>query len=197
MGLRMAVNTIISGFRKLPVYSSPALHLTRLAYSAHQAICSMPSAGTGGSTLLMAYIINNSLFTLTVGDSRIYLMRDHMIMQLNREHTYAVDLDEKAARGEISMEEALKDPQRKALTSYLGIDDLKTFDRIVQPITLKDGDKIALMSDGVFGTVSDEELQALLELPAQQAVKEIEQAVMGKDVPRQDNMTVVVVEYHA
>lgn len=193
---QMAVRTILNGFMGLQVASNPPLQLTRLACAAHQAVRSMPSAGSGGSTLVMAYVVNDRLFTLSIGDSRIYLLRDHLLMQLNREHNYAVDLDEKAAKGEISFEEAMNDPQRKALTSYLGIGDLQKFDRMVQPLPLKDGDRIALMSDGVFGTLSDEELQTLLELPAQRAADEIVQAVMRKNKPRQDNMTVIVVEYH-
>jgi len=193
---QMAVRTIAQGFTSLPMDKNPPLQLVRLAGSAHRAICSMPSAGSGGSTLVMAYVLGDSLYTLSIGDSRIYLLRDHTLMQLNREHNYAVELDEKAALGEIPLEAALNDPQRKALTSYLGMDGLNRIDRTVRPFPLRDGDRIALMSDGVFGTIGDGELKNLLELPPEIAAQEIQQAVLRKNAPRQDNMTVIVVQYH-
>lgn len=192
---KTAVSAILTGFQTLPVEQNPPLQLMRLAGSAHNAVCSMPSFGQGGSTLVMAYIWDSWLFTLSIGDSRMYLMRDHTLMQLNREHTYAVELDEKAALGEISLEQALNDPQRKALTSYLGIEELQKIDRTLRPFPLRRGDRIALMSDGVFGTISDSEIQVLLELPPEQAVQQIEQAVLLKNQPRQDNLTVVVISY--
>ena len=192
---RTAVQTIMGGFQSLPVEKNPPLHLVRLACGAHKAIKQLPSAGQGGSTLLMAYVFDEWLFTLSIGDSRMYLMRDHTLMQLNREHTYSVELDERAALGEITLEQALNDPQRKALTSYLGIDDLQKIDRTIRPFPLRRGDRIALMSDGVFGTISDSEIQMLLELPPQQAAQQIQEAVLLKNQPRQDNLTVVVVAY--
>ena len=64
----------------------------------------------------------------------------------------------KAARGEISLEEARSDPQRKSLTSYIGTDPLKKIDRSVHGMTLLPGDKVLLMSDGVFGTLTEQEI---------------------------------------
>lgn len=190
-----AVQTIIGGFQSLAVEQNPPLQMMRLAGAAHNAVCAMPSFGQGGSTLLMVYVWDSWMFTLSIGDSRIYLMRDHTLMQLNREHTYAVELDERAGLGEISIEQALNDPQRKALTSYLGIEELQKIDRTLRPFPLRRGDRIALMSDGVFGTISDGELQVLLELPAQEAAQQIQEAVLLKNMPRQDNLTVVVIAY--
>ena len=77
-----------------------------------------------GSTVVAVLIKGASMHFISVGDSRIYLCRGKTLTQLNREHTYASDLDEKAAKGEISLEEAMSDPQRKALTSYIGMGDV-------------------------------------------------------------------------
>ncbi len=190
------VRTVLAGFAQLPPDADPAYRLVALAAEAHRAALKIAQNGGGGSTLLMAYIRSDQLYTLSVGDSRIYLWRGGSLIQLNREHVYAVDLDERAALGDIDREDAQGDPQRKALTSYLGMSDTLRFDRALHPVQLRPGDRIALMSDGVFGTVSETEIAAYLALDPYHAAMKLQEAVLTKNMPHQDNLTAVIIEYH-
>ena len=85
--------------------------------------------GGAGSTLIGIVIKDNLLHWVSVGDSRLYLMRNGVMRQLNKEHVYSEILDERYSNGEISYEEAMNDPERYALTSYLGIPEIETVDR--------------------------------------------------------------------
>lgn len=147
-----------------------------------------------GSTVVAVLISKTSMHFISVGDSRIYLCRGKTLTQLNREHTYASDLDEKAAKGEISLEEAASDPQRKALTSYIGMGELAKIDRSIHPFQLVPGDKILLMSDGVFGTLTAREIWEAVQTDAFHGAERIEQMVLAKHRASQDNFTAVVIE---
>ncbi len=147
-----------------------------------------------GSTVVAALIKGSSLHFISVGDSRICLVRGGSLIPINREHTYASELDEKAARGEISPAQARSDPQRRALTSYIGMGRLEKIDRSLRPIPLQRGDRVLLMTDGVFGTLSEQEILAAAELDAYEAASVLEEAVLGKKKPGQDNFTAVILQ---
>lgn len=149
----------------------------------------------GGSTLVAVIVRGNDLYWLTVGDSHLCLYRDNVLMQINRDHIYGVELDEMAARGEISVQRALEDPQRKALTSYIGMGKIEKIDRNIRPLKLRKGDRLILMSDGIFGTLSDDELTAALHLPVDESAVAIDQMIQARRKPSQDNYTAVILEY--
>lgn len=150
--------------------------------------------GKSGSTVVSVLIRDMQLYWIAVGDSHIYLYRDGALMQINRDHVYSVDLDEMAARGEISVREAAEDPQRKALTSYIGMGKLAKIDRNIRPLQLQSGDRVLLMTDGVFGTLSDEEITAAMKLPVDESSQAMEQMILGKNKATQDNFTALILE---
>lgn len=147
-----------------------------------------------GSTVVAAVIKDNLLHFLTVGDSRIYLCRGGVMLQLNREHTYGSELDEKAARGEISISDAKGDPQRNALTSYIGLEEITHIDRSLRPVSLAPGDRVFLMSDGVFGTLSEDEILRASSANLYETTACIEKAILDKGKMNQDNFTSVIIE---
>lgn len=158
-------------------------------------MCLAADGKKGGSTLVSVLIQDESLYWLTVGDSRLYLYRNHTLLQINREHVYGIELDERAARGEISMYAAENDPQRKALTSYIGLEKITKIDRNIRPLQLKDKDKVLLMSDGVFGTLTNEEIMAAMQFTAAESGESIDQMIRTKNRKEQDNYTALILEY--
>lgn len=148
-----------------------------------------------GSTLVAGIVKGNLFHWISVGDSHIYLYRNGNLLQLNKEHVYAVELDVKAANGEISREEALRDKQRGALTSYLGMGRLEQVDRSLKPLELQHGDRLLLMTDGVFGTLNDEQIVMAMRRPVEDSAKWMEEEIQKADKPNQDNYTAVILEY--
>lgn len=154
-------------------------------------------AGSGsGSTLVLANIRDGKLDFLTIGDSRIALLRDGALLTLNREHNYAATLRHQAALGLIPWREVAENPRRRALTSYLGLADDPAMDFPAEPIPLNSGDKIVLMSDGVFGTLEDETLTRVLfrSQNVVEAAHKLEDAVLMARKANQDNFTAVIIE---
>ena len=152
---------------------------------------------TSGSTVVSALITGNALRWISVGDSRIYLYRDGQISQLSRDHDLLQDWMPDILEGKRSMAEALRDPNGRKLTSFIGMGELRHVDYNRTPIPLLPGDRVLLMSDGVYGTVSDAEMAAILRDcgSVQLAASHIGQRIIGAALPYQDNYTLIVLGY--
>lgn len=152
---------------------------------------------TSGSTVVSALITGNALRWISVGDSRVYLYRDGQLSQLSRDHDLLQDWMPDILEGKRSMAEALRDPDGRKLTSFIGMGELRHVDYNRTPIPLLPGDRVLLMSDGVYGTVSDAEMAAILRDcgSVQLAASHIGQRIMGAALPYQDNYTLIVLGY--
>lgn len=150
-----------------------------------------------GSTVVAALAGQEGFDWISVGDSRVCLYRSGRLIQLNREHNYESELLWQAVNGEISFAEAQENPKRGSLTSFIGMGKLKYIDGSLRPIEAVPGDCLLLMSDGVFNTLSEEELVAILQTypDPQQAAEAMEKQILAYNRPKQDNFTAVLLQY--
>lgn len=154
----------------------------------------------GGTTLIAGMFVEDQFYMLSVGDSRIYLFRKHNVvnkyvpLQLNREHVLGPSLDERAWMGKISFEDAEENLYRDSLISGIGSEKIRRIDLPLNPIRLQTGDKIVFMSDGIYRSLSEEEIAADLAFSPDKASDEIIRHVLEKKMPHQDNMSVIIVE---
>ena len=150
-----------------------------------------------GSTVVAVLLRGNALHWISVGDSRIYLYRGGGMIQLNREHNYAVELIQLVTNGEVTAAEAASDPQRHGLTSFIGMGRLKYVDASLRPIALQSGDRILLMTDGVFNNLPESAMADTLgrNPDVQQAAKILEEQVLALQDPAQDNFTAIILGF--
>jgi len=190
---KAAVNAALRSFQDEVPEQNGGATLLRVLKRAKEAVADT-GLTDGGTTFIATLIQNQQLYFISVGDSRISLMRNGGLIQLNREHVYGRELDDQALNGKLSELEALEDRQRKALTSYLGKQDDVTIDRNINPIPLYSGDRVLLMSDGVYGFLPEREMISCLHDDPMAAAASIKRAVLAKKHPKQDNMTIIVIE---
>lgn len=197
-GEKASMATVISALNFFDIKEFDVIpdNLTELAEMANQQVKEVLgiTKGQSGSTMVCIYIKDKQMFFVSVGDSRILLLRDGEIHQLNQEHNYEADLMKLVKDGRITLEEAQNDPQKNALTSYIGIEKLEKIDRNTEPIELFDQDRILLVSDGIYNTLSDEEILASMEYPIGRAMMHMEMQIEGKNKTNQDNYTALLVE---
>lgn len=147
-----------------------------------------------GSTLVMGLIQGDGLSWLSVGDSRIYLWRSGGLVQLNRDHDFSHDLTLLALQGDMTLQEADQDPRRENLTSFIGRGFPRKVEWNPEPVFLCPGDKVVLMSDGVYRALSQEEMARCLQGDASEAACALRAEVTKKSLPQQDNFTAVILE---
>ena len=146
---------------------------------------------TIGTTLVAVVVHEESLYWIAVGDSPLQLLREGELTVLTLPHTYELILDRKALDGQITEEEARKDPEREYLTSYLGMENLGEFDRNLRAFPLRVHDRVLLSSDGLTKTLSPEEIAAELEGEAQDCCEALVRKVLAQGHVHQDNVTVI------
>lgn len=146
-----------------------------------------------GSTLVMGLLRESAFSFLSIGDSRICLYRHGILMQLNREHIYKNKLALDAVNGEIALPDVYSDTRGSGLISFLGMEVLQSIDFPAEPVKLIAGDKLLLMSDGVYNALDDDELGRCLEAAPEEAAEQIRQAIQEKGYTNQDNYTAVII----
>ena len=192
------VRTFQEGFRYAGPGTDAADLLLDLATRANSGVNQMlRGQERSGSTLVAALIRGGMLHFLTVGDSRIYLYRGGALLQLNREHIYQEELAVKALNQVVSLQQVRGDRQAHSLTSYFGIGRIPAMDRNYEGIKLVDGDKLLLASDGIFGTLTQAQMEAAMGQSVQDAARTLGDWVLSANRPHQDNNTAVVLEYRA
>lgn len=110
-----------------------------------------------GTTIVAARFYDGRVGIAHVGDSRCYRLRERVLEQLTRDHSYVQDQLEK---GLISEEDAKHSPQKNLITRALGIDAIAEAD--VKEYRTRPGDLYLLCSDGLSDLVDDEAIQSAL-----------------------------------
>jgi protein phosphatase len=144
-----------------------------------------------GTTLTAAQVAGSILRLAHVGDSRGYLLRAGTLRQLTDDHTL---VNRMVKAGEISASEAEVHPHRNVLTRTVGTEAEVRVDE--EEVPLLEGDRVVLCSDGLFGMVAEDQIQAILEAepdPQRAADRLIKAANRAGGV---DNITVIVLEAH-
>lgn len=162
---------------------------------ADREVSNMEHAGT---TLVSIVVKEDKLFWASVGDSRIYIIRDGEILCVTKDHNYKLMLEQKVMRGEIDASMAESDPQKEALISYIGMGGVRLIDNNRKEFRLLSGDYVVLCSDGLYRTLEEEEIKDRIQKngeDTQAACEELTELVMSKGKRNQDNASIVVVHY--
>ena len=153
-----------------------------------------------GTTIVAVIIRKRELYWLSVGDSRIYIIRGNEILSVCREHNYRMTLDAMLEEGSITKEEYEKEePRAEALISYLGMGNLSLMERNQQPFLLEDGDIILLASDGLYRSLPEDEILETVrenQEDMQKAAEQLTARALGEKQAGQDNTSVIVMQYH-
>ena len=150
-----------------------------------------------GSTMIAVLVQGRSFQWISVGDSRIYLYREGYVNRLNRDHDLLQDWMPEILNGQRSMEASLADPNGRKLTSFIGMGKLKYVDGSTRPIELLPGDRLLLLSDGVYGEVSEDQMAAIVKQypDVRQAAAALGQRIQANQNPRQDNYTALILGF--
>jgi len=157
-----------------------------------------------GTTCACAWIVGRRLYTASVGDSRIYLLRGNTIRQLTTDHTW---IQEAIDKGILKAEQARDHPNVHVIRRYLGSakppePDLRlrmrrgesdTQAEANQGFLLYPGDRLLLCSDGLTDEVSDDGIRAAATTPdlefAAESLIDLANSNGGHD-----NITAVLIE---
>lgn len=143
-----------------------------------------------GTTATIAGLLGDTLYVAQVGDSRAYLVRDGVAVQITKDQSLMQKLIE---AGEITVEEAEMSDRRNIILQALGPEPHVKIDLTHQ--TVRRDDILVLCSDGLSGLVKAEQIaravteEASPELAAERLVD------LANSSGGPDNITVVIARF--
>jgi protein phosphatase len=169
---RLTVETIANYFDGPETINNISGHLEQAILAANEAVYNAsqenPDHRGMSTTIAIAAVVDNHLYTAHVGDSRLYLLRDGRLQQISIDHTWAQEAIE---AGLLTREQAKVHPNRNVIKRHLGgklqieVDHRLALEHGLtaeeayanQGMTLNPGDTILICSDGLTDMISDEE----------------------------------------
>lgn len=141
-----------------------------------------------GTTLVVATVIEHTLYFANVGDSRLYLLHD-TIKQLSKDHSF---VQEMVRLGGIDAEEAKHHPDKNIITRAVGAREKVEVDFF--EYRLKKGDMILMCTDGLSNMIEDEEMLVIVK-SSRDIVEAVERLVeRANDNGGNDNIGVILAE---
>jgi len=157
-----------------------------------------------GATCVCAWVIGDRLYTVSVGDSRLYLLRDNTIRQVTTDHTW---IQEAIEYGALTPEQARGHPNAHVIRRHLGSqnpvvpdfrlrlrpDETDEQAEANQGLLLLPGDRLLLCSDGLTDLVEQDEIyQALSTQKREDALRSV--INLANERGGHDNITVVAIQ---
>ena len=201
----VAVADGMGGHRAGEVASAAALDALRIAFGAGASIDNAVAAANEivyeqsvadrnlrgmGTTLTAGALGSDGTLRLGhVGDSRAYLVRDATLDRITTDHSLVEEL---VRAGELTEEEAERDPRRSMITRALGLEPGVDID--VESVELRAGDRVLLCSDGLTTMVSEDDVAEMVNREPDPEVLARGLVDAANEAGGADNITVVVVD---
>jgi serine/threonine protein phosphatase PrpC len=193
---QIAIQTIASLFQRQaqPELPNVAAFLNEAVIAAHRQILryamqrgSMDSPRT---TVVVAVIQAGQLHWTHCGDSRFYLIRQGELVMRTKDHSL---LEQHLIHNDVG--DVGYTPNRNVLFTCLGSPTRPVF-AVAGPLTLQQGDRAMLCSDGLWGTVPDAEIvYDLSNRPVDVAVPDLVEKALQRGGPHSDNVTCIAMEW--
>lgn len=190
---RIAVETVLAGFRGAPGRGAHATLLPRLVQAAHARVCeaglkAMQGGAAMATTIVLCALRFDRAVVAHVGDSRCYLIRRGRATTLTRDHTVA---NEQVRKGELTEREAADLPTRHVLSRSLGNDPVPGVD--VSDHQVYAGDVLMLCSDGLHGAVPAKEMARICSHAANLKVAARDLLGLANDRDGSDNISIQLI----
>lgn len=137
-----------------------------------------------GTTMVAVLLQDGKLHWFSVGDSRLFFMREHRLHCVTREHNYALLAEEKSC-----------EKKGEQLISYLGMGAAELFDGSNASFMTRRGDKLLLCTDGLSRTLPQEKIVDIMDngKNPEAVCDDFREALEAKKYTGQDNATWVII----
>ncbi|MFM9880968.1 MAG: PP2C family protein-serine/threonine phosphatase [Burkholderiaceae bacterium] len=190
---QIALQTLSSLYQKVAkaIVPDPVEFLEHALLASHHQILRYASEkgmlDTPRTTVVAALVQGKSAWWVHCGDSRLYVVRGGKLLTRTRDHSYLEQQGEAAFRNDMV--------NRNILFTCLGSPTKPVFD-LTGPVDLQKGDKVLLCSDGLWGTLSDDDIvKQLGKHSVSVAVPDLVEQALRNGGAHGDNVTVVAFEW--
>ena len=148
-----------------------------------------------GTTLVAAVLDGSRLFWLSVGDSRLYILRKNEIVRVTRDHNLALRLAQMPESRRMAEREAFASYRQDALVSFVGMGGIELYDLNETAFRVEAGDRILLTTDGLTKLLTDREIGEIARQgEPEAALQRLTAAATEKAAGVQDNTTCILIQ---
>ncbi len=194
---QIAVDTILDQFEPYQGLNAPAYFFKTAFYEANRRIQQTIGERRGGAAMGAVFMDADQLHYAVAGDIKTALLRGDELIPLSRGQTLDVLAMQAYEEGRISRQDAVLSMDEKRIWNYLGQDGFHEIELCDPPVQLKRGDKVLLMSRGIFEVLSWRELEDLLIQPApmQELADRIIMEADRKKAADRENGSVILLQW--
>lgn len=191
---RIAVETFLALFADVQRFEKPQYFFRRAFHAANRAILNALDDGRGSACVAAAVISGPILYYALAGNVKIAVFRAGDLVPVSEGHTVDVLAKRKYLQGNLTKQQALQLLERQRLYNFVGQDGFRDIEFFSQPLPLRDGDSVVLMTDGVYETLGWRDLEAELSSgqDAQRQALAIVERVNRSKLPNKDNAGIVI-----
>ncbi|MDQ7956685.1 MAG: serine/threonine-protein phosphatase [Rhodocyclaceae bacterium] len=189
---QLALQTIAALYQReaRPTLKDVKTFLASAVMAAHQQIMRYASnkamLDTPRTTVVAAVLQGNTATWIHCGDSRLYVVRDGQMLMRTRDHSHAERPRPHAGNEPVN---------RNLLLTCLGSPSTPLFE-VSAPLTLQQGDRLMLCSDGLWGVMDDLLLvRSLSTGKVSDAAPELVEMALRRGGPNGDNVTLIAIEW--
>ena len=197
---RLCAETLFHGFYQFGPTRDVCALLRSLVQEADQAVALLTTPDgkllQGGTTVVAAVIRDSRAYWASAGDSRIYLFSKGQLHRLTRDHNYRLRLMEEYEAGRMTMEQVENEPQKEALISFVGKGSISLIDTGEIPYSAAEGDVLVLCSDGVYKTMSDNDILSVIQACGEnkeEMALQIARTAVSRGNVKHDNTTALTI----
>lgn len=162
-----------------------AAHRQILRYASDRAMLDAPR-----STIVLAVLQDGCLSWTHCGDSRLYLVRQSQLVVRTKDHSL---LEQNLARPPVA--KGARSPNRNVLFTCLGSPTKPVFN-VTGPMPLQQGDRIMLCSDGLWSSLSEQDIvYELSQKPVDTSVPDLVEKALRIGGESGDNVTCIAMEW--
>ncbi len=198
MASQLALQTMAALFQRdaKPTLADPIRFLQDAIMAGHHQLLRYASErgllDTPRTTIVACILQGNTAYWAHCGDSRLYFVRGNKLIARTRDHSYS-EL-QSAISSEVPLSEKYN---RNVLFTCLGSPGKPVVDT-AGPLLLQEGDRVLLCSDGLWGTVDDEDItRNMATRTISDAAPELVEMALRNGGPKCDNVSVLSMEWES
>jgi serine/threonine protein phosphatase PrpC len=193
---QLAMQSVAALFQKQakPELPDVAAFLSEALLTAHRQILHYAmdkgALDSPRTTIVMAVLQSGSVSWTHCGDSRLYMVRRQELLMRTKDHSLIEqNLVRQAGR------DSPYAGNRNVLFTCLGSPTKPVFS-VAGPVALQQGDRVMLCSDGLWSTISDDDIVfELSQKPVEQAVPDLVEKALREGGESCDNVTCIALEW--
>ena len=194
---QIAVDTVLDQFEPYQGLNAPAYFFKTAFCEANRRIQQTIGERRGGAAMGAVFMDADRLHYAVAGDIKTARLRGEELIPLSRGQTLDVLALQAYEEGKISRQDAVLSMEEKRIWNYLGQDGFHEIELCDPPVQLKRGDKVLLMSRGIFEVLSWRELEDILIQPApmQELADRIVMEADRREGTDRENGTVILLQW--